>query len=155
MATSGASEHTPLLRAEPGLPNLSVERELGDRSGMPGPLSQARTQPYGDALIDMGKVEGGFNKENLYLPLDRRQASNTHTGVPLWKLLLSAICSIIFLYYATTGSLFLDHVNHPTGPYPAPPGPPEVHTERNPAYLIKAAKGAVVSKVVTLTPFTY
>ncbi|KAL5523974.1 hypothetical protein ACEPAG_8147 [Sanghuangporus baumii] len=83
-----------------------------------------------------------------YLPLYRRKPRHDPS---FWKTIICvAIGAVLFVLFIVVSTFLLGEVQHPTGPYPAPPSnPPDQGTpQRNPAYLIEARNGAVASENV-------
>ena len=94
---------------------------------------------------DAGKVSIGNSGR---LPLYRKHARRDPS---LWKTILCvAISAVLFVLFIVLSTVLLGEVQHPTGPYPAPPSnrPGQDAPLRNPAYPIEAKNGAVASENV-------
>lgn len=142
-------ETSPLIQPRTSLPTLAEEDEdLHESRGAQidkgrNSLSLSSQKLRRGILIAR---EGVFSGDRTYLPFHRRRRVTEPRDVPTWKILAAVVGTVVLLGCIVVACIALNTIQHPTGPYPAPPSRPSEDSIRNPAYLIKAKNGAVASE---------
>lgn len=143
-------ETSPLIQPRTLLPTLAEEDE--DLHESPGAQIDKRQNSLGSLSsqkLRRGILiarEGVFSGDRTYLPFHRRRRVTEPRDVPTWKILAAVVGTVVLLGCIVVACIALNTIQHPTGPYPAPPSRPSEDSIRNPAYLIKAKNGAVASE---------